>query len=195
MVHALAPRAELLLINWEPSRPERFFDALRWARAQGARIITCSVTASLWGDGDGGGPYHRKLSSFLGQGDEKGQPLFFCAAGNTAHGHWSGPFKRSGNRLHQWKPGVVDNVITPEDKTPVRISLLHALGAAYQIQVYEDDDDEPMAEQISDVDSSLAATALTFRPRKGAQYRLRALRWAVSLRRSTALPGLRGSAW
>src|ERR1700722_7275292 len=25
VVHALAPRAELLLINWEPSRPERFF--------------------------------------------------------------------------------------------------------------------------------------------------------------------------
>jgi subtilisin family serine protease len=172
VVHALAPEAELLLVNWEPSRADRFFDALRWAKAQGARIITCSVTASLWGDGEGGGPYHRRLSRFLGAGDREGQPLFFCSAGNNACSHWAGPFQRSSRRLHQWKPGVVDNSITPEDDTPVHISLLHKPGAAYQMQVCSGDGGV-IAQRISNIEDSLAATVVSFKPRLGESYRLR----------------------
>src|SRR5207253_1334343 len=32
VVHALAPNAELLFANWEADEPERFLDAVRWAR-------------------------------------------------------------------------------------------------------------------------------------------------------------------
>src|SRR5262249_42389946 len=55
-VHAVAPDAELLLANWEPDRPDRFLDAVRWARQQGARVLTCSMIMPSWSDGEGGGP-------------------------------------------------------------------------------------------------------------------------------------------
>src|SRR5436190_636996 len=68
VVHALAPDAELLLANWEPDSPERFLDAVRWARQQGARVVTCSVIMPSWSDGEGGGPVHDALTKILGAG-------------------------------------------------------------------------------------------------------------------------------
>src|SRR6266542_176992 len=55
VLHALAPEAELLLANWEPDRPDRFLDAVRWAKEQGAKIISCSLIMPSWSDGEGGG--------------------------------------------------------------------------------------------------------------------------------------------
>src|SRR5436190_15093257 len=43
VIHALAPEAELFFANWESESPETFLDAVRWARDQGANIISCSV--------------------------------------------------------------------------------------------------------------------------------------------------------
>src|SRR5438105_3434055 len=48
VVHAMAPEAELLLANWEPDRPDKFLEAVRWARQQGARIISCSMIMPSW---------------------------------------------------------------------------------------------------------------------------------------------------
>src|SRR5262249_18495226 len=31
VIHTLAPEAELLFANWEPRRPDRFLEAVRWA--------------------------------------------------------------------------------------------------------------------------------------------------------------------
>src|ERR1700722_16505616 len=69
VVHAVAPEAELLFANWDPDQPNQFLDAVRWARRQGARVVTCSVIMPTWSDGEGGGDVHRALAEILGQGD------------------------------------------------------------------------------------------------------------------------------
>src|SRR5262249_53998532 len=66
VIHALAPDAELLLATWEPDDAEQYLKAVRWARAQGARIISCSVIMPSWSDGDGGGQLHTDLAKALG---------------------------------------------------------------------------------------------------------------------------------
>src|SRR5205807_2164257 len=70
VVHALAPAAELLFANWEPDRPDQFLDAVRWARQQGARILSCSLIMPSWSDGEGGGSIHAALARLLGKGDQ-----------------------------------------------------------------------------------------------------------------------------
>ena len=72
VVHAIAPDAELLFANWEPERPEQFLEAVRWARRQGARIVTCSLIMPTWSDGEGGGEVHKALADALGKGDQAG---------------------------------------------------------------------------------------------------------------------------
>src|SRR5438270_119609 len=69
VVHTLAPDAELLFANWEPDRPDHFLEAVRWAREQRARVVSCSVITPSWSDGEGGGEVHRDLARLLGSGD------------------------------------------------------------------------------------------------------------------------------
>src|SRR5262249_54023002 len=88
VLHALAPRAELLLANWEPDRPDRFLAAVRWAREQGARIVSCSLIMPSWSDGEGGGAFNAALAELLGRGDSMSDLLCFASAGNTAQRHW-----------------------------------------------------------------------------------------------------------
>src|SRR5207248_3780044 len=68
VVHALAPDAELLFANWEPDSPAKFLEAVRWAREQGARILSCSLIMPSWSDGEGGGTVHAELARLLGSG-------------------------------------------------------------------------------------------------------------------------------
>ena len=84
VIHSLAPDAELLFANWEPDQPESFLAAIRWARAQGARLISCSVIMPTWSDGEGHGAVHRALTSLLGAGDSPDDLLCFASAGNMA---------------------------------------------------------------------------------------------------------------
>src|SRR5207237_685452 len=74
VVHALAPEAELLLANWDADRPDQFLEAVRWARGQGARILTCSLIMPSWRDGDGGGTVHAALAVLPGRRRGTGQP-------------------------------------------------------------------------------------------------------------------------
>src|SRR5262249_1612196 len=92
VIHTLAPEAELLFANWEPRRPDRFLEAVRWARKQGARIISCSVIMPGWSDGEGGGEVHQALAHILGGGTGRRDVLCFASAGNTAQRTWSGKF-------------------------------------------------------------------------------------------------------
>jgi hypothetical protein len=92
VVHALAPEAELLFAGWEPDSPHSFLDAVRWARAEGARVVSCSLIMPGWSDGEGGGETHRALSKLLGPGLAPHDLLCFASAGNTALRHWSGDF-------------------------------------------------------------------------------------------------------
>jgi subtilisin family serine protease len=132
VVHAIAPEAELLFANWECDRPEQFLDAMRWARDQGARIISCSVVMPTWSDGEGGGSIHEALSKLLGR-----DTLCFASAGNTAQRHWSGEFHDGGNGWHEWAPGRVDNLMVPWSREPVSVELCWPRGADYELAVWD----------------------------------------------------------
>jgi hypothetical protein len=135
VVHALAPEAELLLANWEPDSPEQFLAAARWARQQGARIISCSVIMPSWSDGEGGGPFHEALSPLLGPGTRAGDLLCFASAGNTARRHWSGAYHPGTDGCHEWKSGQTTNTLTPWIAEAVSVELCGRSGARYQLLV------------------------------------------------------------
>src|SRR5919204_2344473 len=113
VIHAVAPEAELLLVNWEPDRPDQFLDAVRWARAAGARILSCSLIMPSWSDGEGGGPIHGELTGLLGTGQDRADLLCFASAGNTARRHWTGLFHAVSGRFHEWQSRHVENPLTP----------------------------------------------------------------------------------
>src|SRR5262249_50787450 len=69
ILHALAPDAELLLANWEPGRLDQFLAAVRWAKRQGARVLSVSVITPSWSDGAGGGAGPRRLAGLVGPAD------------------------------------------------------------------------------------------------------------------------------
>jgi len=135
VIHALAPEAELLLANWESDRPEQFLEAVRWARSQGARIISCSVIMPSWSDGEGSGEVHQKLTRLLGKGGQADDMLMFASAGNTAQRHWGGTFRDAGDGLHLWAQGQKENVITPWGGERVSVELCWQPGANYELQV------------------------------------------------------------
>jgi subtilisin family serine protease len=86
---------------------------VRWARAQGARVITCSVIMPSWSDGDGGGAIHEELRRILGAGDKPTDCLFFASAGNTALRAWAGPCHANPDGWHEWTRGHTENVLRP----------------------------------------------------------------------------------
>ncbi len=135
VIHALAPEAELLLANWESDRPEQFLEAVRWAKSQGARIISCSVIMPCWSDGEGAGEVHQNLTQLLGKGDASQDMLMFASAGNTAQRHWGGVFRDGGDGLHVWAPGQKENAITPWGGERVSVELCWQPGARYELQV------------------------------------------------------------
>ncbi len=137
VLHALAPDAELLFANWEPDRPERFLEAVRWAREQGARIVSCSLIMPSWSDGEGGGAVNAALSDILGSGEAPGDLLCFASAGNTAQRHWSGTFRADAEGLHQWRDGATENVLTPWGGDRVSVELYGRGAVGYEVSVHD----------------------------------------------------------
>jgi subtilisin family serine protease len=135
ILHTVAPDAELLFANWEPDSPEQFLAAARWARQQGARIITCSVIMPSWSDGEGGGAFHEALTPILGTGEHAHDLLCFASAGNTAQRHWSGRYQAGTDGYHEWKPGQTMNTLTPWSAGCVSVELCGRPGARYQLCV------------------------------------------------------------
>ncbi len=123
IVHALAPDAELLLANWEPDRSDQFLAAVRWARQQGARILSCSLIMPSWSDGEGGGAVHTELARLLGSAGNAPDLLCFASAGNTAQRHWSGPFHDGGHGLHEWRAEHETNELTPWGEERISVEL------------------------------------------------------------------------
>jgi subtilisin family serine protease len=122
VIHHVAPAAELLFANWEPETPAAFLEAVRWARAEGASVLTCSVIMPCWSDGEGGGAVHRELRQALGDG------LLFACAGNTAQRHWAGPAHPDRDGWHQWAKGRVENAIRPYSSERVSVELTSCDG-------------------------------------------------------------------
>lgn len=139
VIHALAPEAELLLANWEPEHPEQFLAAVRWARQQGARILSCSIIMPSWSDCEGHGRIHDELTRLLGPSDGAGDALFFASAGNTAQRHWSGPFEDGGDGYHVWRntAGVPhrENIIHPWGSERVSVELCCSSASVYEVLV------------------------------------------------------------
>jgi subtilisin family serine protease len=135
VLHALAPDADLLLANWDAERPDQFLAAVRWARKEGARIISCSLIMPSWSDGEGNGPVHKELSRLLGKGDDAADVLCFASAGNTAQRHWGGTFHNGGDGLHQWAPGRCWNTVTPWSEERISVELCWSGDANYEVVV------------------------------------------------------------
>jgi hypothetical protein len=174
VVHTLAPDAEIMLANWEPDRPEQFLDAVRWARREGARVVTCSVIMPAWSDGEGHGDVHRELTRLLGAGDSPADLLCFASAGNTAQRHWSGTFREGGNGWHAWADGVVDNDLRPWGGERVSVELCAAPGGALEVVV----GDETAGRQVgrAAVHGPSCTATVRFNPQSGHDYTLRVRR-------------------
>jgi subtilisin family serine protease len=141
VIHALAPEAELLFANWEPEHPEQFLAAVRWARREGAQILSCSIVMPTWSDCEGRGRIHEELARLLGPVDRAGGALFFASAGNTAQRHWSGPFHDGGDGFHAWKndggAAITENAVHPWGRERVSVELCCPAGAGYEVFVLD----------------------------------------------------------
>ncbi len=137
VIHALAPDAELLFADWDIENPETYLAAVRWAREQGARVVSCSIVMPNWSNGEGKGDVHEELSRILGSGANPQDLLCFASAGNTTERHWFGSFRDDGTGYHQWKPGQKDNGVNPWGSERCSVELYWQPGADYDLFVYD----------------------------------------------------------
>lgn len=173
VIHHLAPQAELLFANWEPESPEAFLAAVRWARQEGAQVISCSMIMPCWSDGEGGGPVHRALRDLVGPGTHKGDALVFASAGNTAQRHWGGVVTPGRDGWHQWVPGKTDNTIRPYVAERVSVELTACGSEQYEVVVAETGTSREVGRVRSTrVDGSTTAV-VRFVPQPGRRYNLR----------------------
>jgi subtilisin family serine protease len=177
VVHALAPQARIVMANWEPDRPETFLAAVRWAKDQGANVMTCSVISPSWSDCEGGGPIHTELARLLGDGRHRGDVLFFASAGNTAQRHWSGPFRAGKGGYHAWgADGAIDNPLTPwgtEDRVSVELCWTDR-AVAFEASVTDATTGQPVANEWSGRSQPVGGcSCVRFAPVPGHDYRVR----------------------
>jgi subtilisin family serine protease len=173
VVHALAPAAELLFANWEPDHPEQFLEAVRWARGQGARVISCSVIMPTWSDGEGGGAVHQKLAEVLGKGQAERDLLCFASAGNTAQRHWSGQFRPDLGKWHQWEQDQTDNEVTPWGKERVSVELYWRPGPEYGLAVVDETTGKEAGQAIVSCGTDRCDVVVRFDPQAGHHYQAR----------------------
>jgi Subtilase family len=173
VVHTLAPEAQLLFANWEPNDPATFLDAVRWARTQGAQLISCSCIMPDWSDGEGGGAVHGELAKILGAGDNQNDVLFFGCVGNTAQRHWRGLFESDGEGFHQWTRGHIDNLLSPWGDDRVSVELYCRPGTTYELVVQDSLCDGEVARSTTDCQGERCTAAARFVPEPGHNYRAR----------------------
>lgn len=172
VLHTLAPDAELLLANWEPDQPGTFLDAVRWARQQGAQVISCSVIMPAWSDNEGHGGMHRQLAKLLGD-----ECLMFAAAGNVAERHWAGTFNGDGDDWHQWRPEDRHNQLLPWELERVSVEMMWQGTTRYRVEVL-DEAGKLVAVGTEGRDADHAWCAARFVPEAGRPYQVRIKRLA-----------------
>lgn len=169
VVHALAPEADLLLADWELGREDRFLAAVRWAKDQGAKVITCSVITPSFSDGLGGGAVHRALAELLGH-----DILFFASAGNTTERHWGGRFRDGDGGWHRWSDGRDEEALEPWGSDPVAVELYGRPGAVYELRVCDAGTGREVGRAAtSPVQRDRLSAAVRFPPEPGHSYRVR----------------------
>ena len=169
VLHTLAPDAEILLADWEPDSPESFFRALRWAKSEGARIVTCSVVMPSWSDGAGGGPHHAALREILGAGHDEKDVSLFAAAGNLAQRHWAGPLRTNDDGYHEWAPGQRYNRLLPWGDEPIAIEL-YGPPAECVVQLRDHDSGAVLEGADLKTDGGAATAALRLDVEAGKRY-------------------------
>jgi subtilisin family serine protease len=172
VLHALAPHAEIMLVNWEPDDPRSFLEAVRWAKSQGARVLSCSLIMPSWSDGEGGGEVHRGLEPVLGDGKGTRDVLFFASAGNTAQRHWCGHFVPNAKGWHQWHDDAAVNTLTPWGNDRVAVEFYGPTRAPFEVQVTERDSGDLIGRSVLQVDATRSAgrAVVRFEPAEGVAY-------------------------
>jgi subtilisin family serine protease len=174
VVHNVAPDAEILFANWEPGHEDQFLSAVRWAKEQGARVVSVSVIMPNWSDGQGGGEVHHALSDLLGSGDHSTDLACFASAGNTTERHWAGSFRDDGNGWHEWAAGKTDNGLRPwAGEDTVMVELYGRPGGAYELVVVDDTGREIGKEATDPELKDRLSAAVRFNPESGRSYRVR----------------------
>lgn len=173
VVHRLAPEATLLFANWEPDDPDMFLRAVRWARQQGAQVVTCSCIMPGWSDGEGGGAIHEELAKIIGSGKDRGDLLFFGCAGNTAKRHWRGTFQPDQEGFHQWDSGKVDNQLRPWGDDPVSVHLYCRPGAVYCLTVHDPLQETEIARATTTCAGERCTASVRFQPGADQNYQVR----------------------
>jgi Subtilase family len=164
IVHAIAPDAELIFVDWQPDVAESFVAAIAWAKRAGAKIITCSVVMPAWSDGEGGGPTHHAVNELIGD-----DLLCVACAGNLAKRHWSGRFNPDAAGWHRWPNGSIDNEVTPWGDEAVSLELSVPRGS-FEVFAFDEG-----GKQIgrSTMSANSCGTAVRFAPRYKAKYSVR----------------------
>jgi subtilisin family serine protease len=174
VIHAIAPDAELLFANWELPRVDQFLAAVKWAREQGARVISTSVVTPNWSDGEGGGAIHQELARILGGGDSGSDLVCFASAGNTADRHWGGKFHDNGAGYHEWEPGKIDNPLRPWGADQVSVEMYWRPGADYDLDVLEQGSERAVGHAVTSHNQGDRSSAVVrFNPEAGKRYRVR----------------------
>ncbi len=176
IVHSLAPQADLLLANWDTDDPKSFLDAVRWAKTQGAKVVSCSLIMPSWSDGEGGGEVHRELQHILGNGDGATDMLFFASAGNTAQRHWCGTYSPSEDGWHRWNTdGEIENLLTPWGNERVAVELYGPTAAPFVVEVADDRTGRLVgsAHLEADASRSVGRAIVRFEPTAGKQYHVK----------------------
>lgn len=137
VIHAIAPAAEIYLVNWENNDPRSFLNALQWARSQGVNIVSCSLIMPSWSDGEGGGKVNQALTKIVGDGTQAGDMLFFACTGNTADRHWAGRFQPTDEGYHAWVAGKTENLVQPWGRERVAVELYGPAAHSYELRVVD----------------------------------------------------------
>ena len=169
VLHALAPDAELLFVNWEPDSPQAFIDAVRWAKAEGAKVMSCSLIMPSWSDGEGGGEVHRGLAPILRD------VLFFASAGNTAQRHWCGMFTPNDAGWHQWQDESAENTLTPWGKERVAVEFYGPTHSSFEVSIWHRASGRLVGRSLLQTDATKKAgrAVVRFEPTAGAAYQVK----------------------
>lgn len=173
VIHSLAPDAELLFANWEPDNPRQFLEAVRWARKEGARIISCSVIMPGWSDGEGGGAIHQELKRILGPGSDRGDVLFFACAGNIAQRHWAGVFQGDAQGYHEWRAQDTNNLVTPWGAERVTVELYGQPGTDYELSVRNTMTGREVSRSLTRTQEQRCQGSIRLEPEPGQSYQVR----------------------
>src|SRR5207244_10612569 len=139
--------------------------AVRLAREQGAKIISCSVIMPSWSNGNGGGSFDDSLDEILGDGANGSDLLCFASAGNTAQRHWAGRFHAGIGGFHEWQPGQTTNPLFPWGTDVVSVELYGPPGARYELQVLDEGTGMPVGHVKRGSEVNRSWTVVGFMPR------------------------------